>query len=210
MKLPNLYILIKQESITFQKLGSRNFWRFTSSVLNNGKSAILPIFNGPEMLFSASDKAKLFAKNFSENFNLDDSGIFLPVFPSRTNLKLILFLELPRCLKRSTNLSLSKPSDPDCVLVMVVNNWESEFSYVLAELFNMCLKEHCFPDCWKVASVVPVFNNVGERFIAKNYRPVSFLFVVSKIFEKLVNNRLVDHLEKCGLFSDFQYGLRSC
>ena len=48
--------------------------------------------------------------------------------------------------------------------------------------------------------VVPVFKNVGERSTAKNYRPVSLLSVVSKVFEKLVNNRLVDHLEKCGLF----------
>ena len=33
--------------------------------------------------------------------------------------------------------------------------------------------------------------------------------MVSEVFEKLVNNRIVDHLEKCGLFSDFQYGFRS-
>ena len=50
---------------------------------------------------------------------------------------------------------------------------------------------------------------LGERCTAKNYRPVSLLSVVSKVFEKLVNNRIVDHLEKCGLFSDFQYGFRS-
>ena len=43
---------------------------------------------------------------------------------------------------------------------------------------------------------------------AKNYRPVSLLSGVSKVFEKLVNNRIVDHLEKCSLFSDFQYGFR--
>ena len=79
----------------------------------------------------------------------------------------------------------------------------------LAELFNKCLKEFCFPDCWKVSSVVPVFKNVGERSTAKNYRPVSLLSVVSKVFEKLVNNRIVDYLEKCGLFSDFQHGSRS-
>ena len=46
------------------------------------------MFNGLEVLSSASDKAKLFAKNFSKNFNLDDSGISLPVFPSRTNMRL--------------------------------------------------------------------------------------------------------------------------
>ena len=44
---------------------------------------------------------------------------------------------------------------------------------------------------------------------AKNYRLVSLLSVVSKVFEKLVNNRIVDHLEKCGLFYDLQFGFRS-
>ena len=57
--------------------------------------------------------------------------------------------------------------------------------------------------------MVPVFKIVGERSTAKNYCPVSLLSVVSKVFEKLVNNRIVDDLEKCGLFSDFQYGFRS-
>ena len=57
--------------------------------------------------------------------------------------------------------------------------------------------------------MVPVFKNAGERSTAQYYCPVSLLSVVSKVFEKLVNNRIVDHLEKCGLFSDFQYGFRS-
>ena len=48
--------------------------------------------------------------------------------------------------------------------------------------------------------MVLVFINVGERSIAKNYRLVSLTSVVSKIFEKLVNIGLVDHLDKCGFF----------
>ena len=48
--------------------------------------------------------------------------------------------------------------------------------------------------------MVPVFKNVGEMSTAKNYHLVSLLSVVSKVFEKLGNNRIVDHLEKCGLF----------
>ena len=107
------------------------------------------------------------------------------------------------------NLDSSKPTDPDCIPVVVLNHFGPGLSYILAELFNMCLKESCFPDCWKVSLVVPVFKNVGERSTAKNYHPVSLLSVVSKVFEKLVNNRIVDHLEKCGLFSDFQYDFRS-
>ena len=57
--------------------------------------------------------------------------------------------------------------------------------------------------------MVPVFKNVGKRSTAKNLHFVSLLSVVSNVFEKLVNNRIVDHLEKYGLFSDFQYDFRS-
>ena len=106
------------------------------------------------------------------------------------------------------NLDLSKASGPDCIPVVVLRNCEPELSYILAELFNKCLKESCFPDCWLVSSVVPVFKNVEERSAAKNYHLVSLLYVVSKVFENHVNNRIVDHLEKCGLFSVFQYGFR--
>ena len=199
-----------KESITSQKLGSWDFWRIANSVFSKGKSAIPFLFNSPEVLSSASDKAKLFAENFSKNCNLDDSGISLPVFPSGTNLKLDnISVTLKMVKKVIMNLDLSKASGPDCIPVVVQKNFEPELSYILAELFNKDLKESCFPDCWKVSSVVPVFKNVRKRSTAKNYRPVSLLSVISKVFEKLVNNRIVDHLEKCGLFSDFQYGFRS-
>ena len=71
--------LKKEDSITSKKLGSRDFWWIANIVLNNG----------PKVLSSAFDKAKLFAENFFKNSNLDNSDISLPVFPSRTNLKLL-------------------------------------------------------------------------------------------------------------------------
>ena len=59
-----------KESIASEKRGSRDFWRIPDSALNKGKSARPPLFNGPEVLSCASDKAKLFAENFSKNSNL--------------------------------------------------------------------------------------------------------------------------------------------
>ena len=53
-----------------------------------------------------------------------------------------------------------------------------------------------------------MFKNVRERSTAEKYRPVSLVSVVSKVIEKLANNRIVDHLERCDLFSDFQYHFR--
>ena len=61
-----------------------------------------PLFNSPKMLSSASVKAKLFAKNFSENSNLDESGISLPAFPCRTNLKLHNISVTPKMVKKVT------------------------------------------------------------------------------------------------------------
>ena len=70
------------------------------------------------------------------------------------------------------------------------------------------MKESCFQDCCKVSSVVSIFNNFEEASTAKNYPFVSLLSVISKVFE-LVNNSIVGHIEKCGLFSNVQYTFRS-
>ena len=123
------YATKTKKSITSQKLGSWHFRRITNSVFNKGKFAIPPRFNGSEVLSSASDKAKLFAKNFSKNSNLDDSGISLPVFPSRTNLKLHNISITPKMVKKVImNLDSSKASGPDSIPVVVLKNCEPEFS----------------------------------------------------------------------------------
>ena len=100
-----------------------------------------------EVLSSASDKAKLFAENLLKNSNLDDSGISLCVFPSRTNLKLHNISGTPKMVKKIVmNLDLSKVTCPDSIPVVILKNCEPEISYILAELFNKCLKESFFPD----------------------------------------------------------------
>ena len=90
----------------------------------------------------------MFAENFSKNSNLDDSGLSLPVF----YVKVIMHLEF------------SKTSGPDCIPEVILKNCEPELSYILVELFNKCLKESCFPNCWKVSLVVLVFKNIGEVY----------------------------------------------
>ena len=197
------------EAATSQKLGPWEFYQITNNVLNQGKPAITPLFNDQEVLCSVSDKAKIFSKNFLKNSNLDDSGTSWPVFSSRTNLKLHNTSAIPKIVKKGiTSLDSSKVPSADCIPMVVLKNCEPELSYILAELFNMCLKKPCFLDCWKFWSVLPVLKNVGESFAAKSRRPVILLSVVNKVFEKLVDKRLVDHLEKCGLFPDFQSGFR--
>ena len=83
---------------------------FLSNMFLN--SAIPHLFNSPEMLSSTFDKAKLFPENFTKTLLfLDDSGISLHVFPSRTNLKLLNISVTPKLVKKViTNHDLSKAS----------------------------------------------------------------------------------------------------
>ena len=110
LKLANLHVLIKQKSPSLPRnltLGA--FWRIASSVLTIGKSAIPPLFNDLEVLSSVSDKAKLFADNFSKNSYLNGLGSSSPVFPSRTNLKLHNIFVTPKMVtKVIIKLDLSK------------------------------------------------------------------------------------------------------
>ena len=80
---------------------------------------------------------KLFPENFSKNSNLDASGISLPVFLTRTNLKLHNISVTPKMGKKTImNLDLSRASGPDCIPVVVLKNCGSELYYILAELFK--------------------------------------------------------------------------
>ena len=83
----------------------------------------------------------MFAENFSRNSNLDDSDISLPVFSSKTNSKLPISVTPKMVKKVRMNLDLPKASGPDCIPVVILKNYEPELSYILAELFNKCLKE---------------------------------------------------------------------
>ena len=96
-----------------------------------GKSAILPLFNGPEMLSSAPDKAKLVAINVFKNSNLDDSVISFPAYPSRTNLKLRNISLTPKLVKKViTNFSSLKASGLDGIPMVFQKNCEPEHSYI--------------------------------------------------------------------------------
>ena len=71
------------------------------------------------------------------NSDFDDSGISLPVFPSRTNLKLHNISVTPEMVKKVImNIDLLKASGPDCIPVVVLN-CEPELSYILAELLSV-------------------------------------------------------------------------
>ena len=156
------------------------------------------------------DKAELFAKIFSTNSTLDDSNHFLPDFPTQTNTLLETIEITPsKVASVISDRDPSKATGPDGIPVILFQMCSPELSPILSKLFKKCMSESCFPGTWKQPSVIPVFKNCGERSDPRNYRPISLLPIISKIFETLINTSIVNHLNSQNLFSDYQYGFRS-
>lgn len=78
---------------------------------------------------------------------------------------------------------------------------------ILKMIFNLCLESGIFPDCFKKAIVHPIYKS-GDRDSSANYRPISILSVVSKIFEKILNSRLLSYLNTHNILSPNQFGFR--
>ena len=138
-------------------------------------------------------KQNYLLKTFLRTLILITQVISLPVFPSRTNLKLHHISVIPTMVKKIiVNLILQKHQ------VLIVFQWCSlktvSLNSHIDEHFNMLVEESCFLDCQKISSVVPAFKNAGERSSAKKYCPVSLLSAVRKKtnrYMKSLNNSIV-------------------
>ena len=78
----------------------------------------------------------------------------------------------------------------------------------LSKIFNKSLEEGKYPSAWKNATVKPVFKGRGSPSELKNYRPISLLPCLSKIFEKIVFSRIYRHITYHHLLTDKQSGYR--
>jgi hypothetical protein len=78
----------------------------------------------------------------------------------------------------------------------------------LTDLFNLCLSTGSIPDHWKVAFLTPFYKGKGSKSSLDNYRPISILSPISKVFENLLSIQLRQFFESNGIFSSSQFGFR--
>ena len=78
----------------------------------------------------------------------------------------------------------------------------------LTELFNLCVQNGKYPSSFKLSKVIPIYKNKGSIGNLNNYRPISIISNLSKIFEKLLNNRLFSFFHCQNLLSKNQFGFR--
>jgi hypothetical protein len=125
---------------------------------------------------------------------MNDSSLYL--FPTNSNE----IREIIRCLK-------NKKGGIDGIDAQVLKTLQEYTSQPLANIFNKCIENGIWPDALKAAEVIPIHKG-KEKHLPSNYRPISLISNIAKIFEKLLHKRLLNFLEKNNIISVKQFGFR--
>lgn len=107
-----------------------------------------------------------------------------------------------------STLSVAKASGLDKISAMLLRHAAPVISIPLCSIFNKSIISGIFPDSWKNAKVFPVYKGNAKND-PNNYRPISVLPVVAKVFEKLVFDQLYSYFTQNDILSKFQSGFRS-
>jgi hypothetical protein len=97
--------------------------------------------------------------------------------------------------------------DLDGLSMKLLKGIKSEISVPLAHIFNLSLTQGNFPSKLKCCRTVPIFKS-GDPLQCDNYRPISLLSNISKILEKMVSIKLVNHLDSNKLLNKYQFGFQ--
>lgn len=105
-------------------------------------------------------------------------------------------------------LKVKKSPGNDGISNLLLKHLPEKGIMLLMYVLRACLRLSYFPDKWKVAKVIPIPKPGKDQSDPSNYRPISLLCSISKIFEKVILSRLNDHISKCDIIPNEQFGFR--
>ena len=105
------------------------------------------------------------------------------------------------------NLKINKSPGQDEFTAKFLKISVNKIAPVLCEIFNLSIKTGKYPDPLKIAKVIPIYKK-GDPSLTSNYRPISVLSCINKIYEKILFKRLYNFLEKYNILYEFQFGFR--
>jgi hypothetical protein len=167
------------------------FWSFINNRRNT--SGIQSVMHYGDVIASDADIANIFASIFKSvyrsplrppQWNVENIGIKpFSFLPSR------LTIELKEVEESLLSLRTTKSRGPDVISAQFLFSIRAQLKYPLLFLFNLSLVESIFPSIWKTSQVIPIYNTGDPRSVF-NYRPISGLPLIGKLFEKIVHKRI--------------------
>jgi hypothetical protein len=197
-------------------------WKIINSeILKKGKKGNMGTSNIP----ITKDSAEIFNKHFSEVADkihkkikednpkdsdyLTDSMIFMTE-AFKSSFPTIKFTKTTnREIERIIgSLKSSYTHGYDEISNNILKACRNFISVPLSYLCNRMLFEGVFPERLKYAEIIPIYKK-GDKNKVVNYRPISILTSINKIFEKVIYSRLIKHFNENSILSKHQYGFRA-
>lgn len=101
---------------------------------------------------------------------------------------------------------MNKGAGIDLITAKILRKMIDFFTPILTKIFNKSLSSGVFPDIWKTALITPIFKS-GNRRDVSNYRGISILSLISKIFERLVRRKIDSFVSR--LIDQSQHGFET-
>ena len=207
----------KTESLNYEKDGNK-LWKLVRQMNDENCSAPAIVIENNNRKCTGKQAADVFIKTYhniskvhipktrkedvlKETKLLQD----VPTVPEENMTSPLTSAELEKAV-----LSLKKNKSPgrDAITNEMIQHLGTKARSVLLKILNKSWKEGTVPQTWKEATMVPIHKKGKGKQDPHNYRPISLLSCVGKVMEKMVNNRLLWHLESKGLLSPEQAGFR--
>jgi hypothetical protein len=194
------------------KFGTKEWWKLVNTFLSKkGIEAgdIPPIELNNKVYYTNKDKADAFNNYFiSQSTTSDENDIEIDqaLIDNRpTSVLRTIFLDSNDVANAIRSLKSNKAVGPDLIHNCILKASINYITEPLTRFFNKCLSESKFPDPWKLAHVTPLFKK-GQRELCSNYRPISLLSCVGKLFESCVHKHLFSFLSENNILSSSQSG----
>ena len=200
------------------KKNSKYFFSYVKK-MSKSKSKIGPLLNKRGMYTSdPKEMANILSEQFSSVFCKMKNPLLLPsvLFPdgnhstAESGIIDILFdiLFTVEDIRESINeLSSSSASGPDGVSALLLKKCVESLCKPLYQIYRKCMDTGTVPKSFKTSNITPIFKS-GNKGSAENYRPVALTSQLSKVFEKIVRNKMLIFLEKKGWLNNSQHGFR--
>ena len=212
-RLKHLHIQTQVTKLLDKKKDPRAYHRILQNLIGRKKKNDMPPLIGLDgtPITDDFDKATILNKHFADQTRLDTVNKHIPNISTHLpSVPCLAELQVTEAevLNMLNGLGLNKSSGPDRIPTKLLKMCALLIANPLSKLFNKTLQSGKFPTSWKNASVTPIFKKKGSSSDPTNYRPISLLPNLSKILEKLVFNKIYEHLNNNNLLTEKQSGYR--
>ena len=209
--LKNYYYSKLAQKLSNKATSSKAYWSILKTFLNDKKiPCIPPVFHDNKFVIDFREKAELFNTFFAEQCSLPKNNSELPnnlLFLTEKRLSNVQ-ISNENIMKIVNNLDANKVHGHDMISIRMLKLCSPSLCKPLSIIFKSCLSQMKFSMEWKKASAVPIHKKKNDKQCIKNYRPVSLLPICSKIFERLLFNKMYKFFNENDLLSSNQSGFQ--